>query len=52
MQAGDNRRQLIEQYTNLEHLDREIVEILIDYILVGKKDPVTKNVRIEIHWNF
>lgn len=52
MQAGDNRRQLIEQYTNLEHLDREIVEILIDYILVGKKDPVTKNVPIEIHWNF
>lgn len=52
MQAGDNRRQLIEQYTNLEHLNREIVEILIDYILVGKKDPVTKNVPIEIHWNF
>ena len=52
IQTGDNRRQLIEQYTNLEHLDREIVEILIDYILVGKKDPVTKNVPIEIHWNF
>ena len=52
MQAGDNRRQLIEQYTNLEHLDREIVDKLIDYILVGKKDPVTKNVPIEIHWNF
>lgn len=52
MQAGDNRRQLIEQYTNLEHLNREIVETLIDYILVGKKDPVTKNVPIEIHWNF
>ena len=29
MQVGDNRRQLIEQYTNLEHLDREIVEKLI-----------------------
>ena len=37
IQAGDNRRQLIEQYTNLEHLDREIVDKLIDYILVGKK---------------
>ena len=24
MEDGDNRRQLIEQYTNLEHLDREI----------------------------
>ena len=52
IQAGDNRRQLIGQYTNLEHLDREIVDKLIDYILVGKKDPVTKNVPIEIHWNF
>ena len=52
MQAGDNRRQLIEQYTNLEHLDRETVEKLIDYILVGKKDPVTKEIPIEIHWNF
>ena len=52
MKDGDNRRQLIEQYTNLEHLDREIVEKLIDYILVGKKDPVTKEVPIEIHWNF
>ena len=31
--AGDNRRQLIEQYTHLEHLTREIVEILIDYHL-------------------
>ena len=25
---------------------------LIDYVLVGKKDPVTKEVPIEIHWNF
>ena len=52
MLIGDNRRQLIEQYTNLEHLDREKVEKLIDYVLVGKKDPVTKEVPIEIHWNF
>ena len=52
IQAGDNKRQLIEQYTNLEHLNREIVDKLIDYIEVGKKDPVTKEVPIEIHWNF
>ncbi|QSX07388.1 recombinase family protein [Sedimentibacter sp. zth1] len=49
---GDNRRQLIEQYTNLEKLDREIVEKLIDYILVGKRDELTHEVPIEIHWNF
>lgn len=52
MEVGENRRQLIEQYTNLEDLDRETVEKLIDYILVGKKDPVTKEVPVEIHWNF
>ena len=50
--AGDNRRELIEQYTNLEHLTREIVETLIDYISVGKRIPGTRNVPIEIHWNF
>ncbi len=50
--AGDNRRELIEQYTNLEHLTREIVEILIDYISVGKRIPGTRDVPIEIHWSF
>ena len=50
--AGDNRRQIIEQYSNLEHLNREIVEILIDYISVGKRIPRTRDVPIEIHWNF
>ncbi len=50
--AGDNRRELIEQYTNLEHLTREMVETLIDYISVGKRIPGTKDVPIEIHWNF
>lgn len=52
MVAGDNRRTLIEQYTNLEHLTREMVEILIDYIIVGKRIPGTNEVPIEIHWNF
>ena len=50
--SGDNRRELIEQYTNLEHLTREIVETLIDYISVGKRIPGTRDVPIEIHWNF
>ena len=50
--AGDNHRELIEQYTKLEHLTREIVESLIDYISVGKRIPGTRDVPIEIHWNF
>lgn len=48
----ESRQHLIEQYTNLEHLDRETVEAFIDYILVGKKPPETKELPIEIHWNF
>jgi len=50
--VGDNRRELIEQYTNLEHLTREMVETLIDYISIGRRIPGTRNVPIEIHWNF
>ncbi|MCD8382304.1 MAG: recombinase family protein [Clostridiales bacterium] len=50
--AGDNRHELIDQYTNPEHLSREAVEVLIDYILVGKRAPGEKTAPIEIHWNF
>lgn len=52
MAVGDNRRELIEQYTNLEHLNREMVETLIDYVSVGKRIPGRRDVPIEIHWNF
>lgn len=50
--AGDSRRTMIERYTNLEHLNREMVEILIDYIIVGKRLPGEKGPPVEIHWNF
>lgn len=50
--AGDDRRALIEQYTNPEHLTREMVEVLIDYISVGKRTPGEKDPPVEIHWNF
>ena len=50
--VGDNRRELIEQYVNVEHLTREMVEILIDKITVGKRIPGTRNVPTWIHWNF
>lgn len=52
IKLGDNRRALIEQYTNPKHLNRAMVEILIDHILVGKRIPQTQDVPIEIHWNF
>lgn len=52
IEVGDNRKEIIERYTNLEHLNREMVEILIDYISVGKRIKGTTDVPIEIHWNF
>ena len=52
IKAGENRTEIIKHYSNLEHLTREMVEILIDYISVGKRIPKTKDVPIEIHWNF
>ncbi len=51
-EVGDSRRELIERYTNPEHLSRDMVEILIDYISVGRRIPQTHDVPIEIHWNF
>jgi hypothetical protein len=39
-----NRRQLIEQYTNFEHLNQEMVETLIDYISIGKPISGIKSV--------
>jgi hypothetical protein len=50
--AGSHRCERIEQYTHLVHLTREIVETLIDFIAVGKRIPGTREVPIEIHWNF
>ena len=50
--AGDNRRELIEQYTDIKELDRETVETMIDYIVVGRRIPGTKNYPVEIYWNF
>ncbi len=50
--AGGHRRERIESYTRLEHLTREIVETLIGHISVGRRIPGTRDVPIEIHWNF
>lgn len=52
MEAGDNRKAIVEKYANLEHLTREMLEALVDYITVGKRIPGTKDVPVEIHWKF
>ena len=50
--AGDNRRALVEQYTNADHLTREMVDILIDHVSVGRRVKGTKTAPVEIFWNF
>lgn len=50
--AGDNRRELIEQYTDITELNREMVDIMIDHIVVGRRIKGTKIYPVEIHWNF
>lgn len=50
--SGNSRQEVLTQYTHLTSLTREMVELLIDYISVGKRIPGTKNVPVEIHWNF
>ncbi len=52
LSGGEGRRELIARYTNPEHLTREMVELLIDHINVGKR-PVGETVPpVEIYWNF
>ncbi len=50
--GNDNRREIIKEYTDINHLDREIVQKLIDHICVGKRLTGSREVPIEIHWNF
>ena len=49
---GDDRRGLACRYDRLNRLNREIIETMIDYISVGRRIPQTREVPIEIHWNF
>ena len=47
-----NRKLLVQQYLENRTLTREMVNLLIDHILVGKRNPLTKETPVEIHWNF
>ena len=48
----EGKKALIEQYKGCKKLTKEMVAELIDYIEIGKKDPVTKYTPVIIHWNF
>ena len=47
-----SKRQILQKYIKVTELTREMTENLIDYIVVGQKDPITKKKSIEIHWKF
>ncbi len=47
-----NKRMMVEQYVGTRHLTKEMVDVLVDHILVGRRDPITKETPVEIHWNF
>ncbi len=47
-----NKNLILDQYVGTRTLTKEMVEILIDHILVGRRDPLTKETPVEIHWNF
>lgn len=52
IESRQNKIDVIKKYAHLDKLTREIVDELIDYIYVFKRIPGTRNVPIEIHWNF
>ncbi len=47
-----NRKKLVQQYTGTRQLSKEMIDILVDYVLVGRRNPVTKETPVEIHWKF
>ena len=52
LELEDDRHALVEKIVNVEHLSRRMVEMLIDKITVDKRIEGTRNVPIEICWNF
>lgn len=50
--GAEDKKAMIAQYKGCRKLTKEMVTELIDYIEVGKKDPVTKCTPVIIHWNF
>ena len=52
MPSEEQQRERILRDVHVEHLTREMVEHFIDCIIVGKRLPGTRNVPVEIHWNF
>ena len=49
---SEDKKTLITKYKECRRLTKDMVSTLIDYIEVGKRDPVTKHTTVIIHWSF
>jgi DNA invertase Pin-like site-specific DNA recombinase len=47
-----DKSELLAEYLKIEKLTREHVDALIDCIYIGRRNPETKKIPLEIHWNF
>lgn len=41
-----------EEYLHPDQLNRNLIDIMINHIQIGKKNPDTNEIPIKIHWNF
>jgi hypothetical protein len=47
-----DKQTLVAKYKRNKVLTKDMVDALIDYIEIGKMDPVTKETPVVIHWSF
>lgn len=52
LERDEEQKSVIEQYVKEEYLTREMVEVLIDSISVGRRIQGAEDVPVEIYWNF
>jgi hypothetical protein len=50
--SSADKAEVLAKYLKIEKLTREHVESLIDNIYVGRKNPETNEMPVEIHWSF
>lgn len=50
--SGTDQSERLNRYLHPKQLNRVIVDTMIDHIRIGKKNPGTNEIPIEIHWKF
>jgi DNA invertase Pin-like site-specific DNA recombinase len=52
LRASNDKSVLLEKYLDVSKLTREHVDVLISSIFVARRDPETRELPVEIYWNF